>query len=56
MGRNNRYKTERTHIHFLSDVLVAVASLDLKVPNVSGNVPVRFHPSVAVFPLDLEAL
>ena len=24
--------------------------------NVSGNVPVRFHPSVAVFPLDLEAL
>ena len=27
-------KTERTQIHFLSDVLVAVASLDLKVPNV----------------------
>ena len=26
-------KTERTQIHFLSDVLVAVASLDLKVPN-----------------------
>ena len=26
-------KTERTHINFLSDVLVAVASLDLKVPN-----------------------
>ena len=25
-------KTERTQIHFLSDVLVAVASLDLKVP------------------------
>ena len=24
-------KTERTQIHFLSDVLVAVASLDLKV-------------------------
>ena len=24
--------------------------------NVSGNVPVRFQPSVAVFPLDLEAL
>ena len=29
-------KTERTQIHFLSDVLVAVASLDLKVPFVSG--------------------
>ena len=26
-------KTERTQIHFLSDVLTAVASLDLKVPN-----------------------
>ena len=25
-------KTERTQFHFLSDVLVAVASLDLKVP------------------------
>ena len=25
-------KTERKQIHFLSDVLVAVASLDLKVP------------------------
>ena len=25
-------KNERTQIHFLSDVLVAVASLDLKVP------------------------
>ena len=29
MGRNGRYK----RIHFLSDVLVALASLDLKVPN-----------------------
>ena len=28
-----RSKTERTQIHFLSDVLVAVASLDLKVLN-----------------------
>ena len=28
-------KTERTQIHFLSDVLVAVASLDLKVPIIS---------------------
>ena len=25
-------KTERTQIHFLSDVLVVVESLDLKVP------------------------
>ena len=28
-------KTERTQIHFLCDVLVTVASLDLKVPNSS---------------------
>ena len=27
-------KTERTQIHFLSDVLIAVASLNLKVPNI----------------------
>ena len=33
MGRSDRaIKTERTQIHFLSDVLVAVALLDLKVP------------------------
>ena len=32
-------KTERTQIHFLSDVLVAVASLDLKVPNNSVREP-----------------
>ena len=33
MGRSNRaIKIERTQIHFFSDVLVAVASLDLKVP------------------------
>ena len=30
-------KTERTQIHFLSDVLVAVASLDLKVPNMNAS-------------------
>ena len=30
-------KTEKTQIHFLSDVLVAVASLDLKVPIVVFN-------------------
>ena len=28
-------KTERTQIHFLSDVLITVASLDLKVPILS---------------------
>ena len=28
-------KTEKTQIHFLSDVLVAVAPLDLKVPNIT---------------------
>ena len=27
-------KTERTQIHFLSDILIAVALLDLKVPSV----------------------
>ena len=33
VGRSNRaIKIERTQIHFFSDVLVAVASLDLKVP------------------------
>ena len=30
-------KTKRAQIDFLSDVLVAVASLDLKVPNVKDN-------------------
>ena len=30
-------KTKKTQIHFLSDVLVAVAPLDLKVPNVTGS-------------------
>ena len=30
-------KTERTQIHFLSDVLIAVASLDLKVPNAEDD-------------------
>ena len=27
-------KTEKTQIHFLSNVLVAIASLDLKVPTI----------------------
>ena len=31
-------KTERTQIHFLSDVLIAVVSLDLKVPIVLEDV------------------
>ena len=30
-------KTERMQIHFLSDVLVAVASLDLNSPTVEGS-------------------
>ena len=36
-------KTERTQIHFLRDVLIAVPSLDLKVPikniSMAGTVP-----------------
>ena len=35
-------KTEKTQIHFLSDVLVAVAPLDLKVPIVSPHLPGSF--------------
>ena len=38
-------KTERTQIHFLSDVLIADASLDLKVPN-----------STVVWPLSMPIL
>ena len=34
-------KFERTQIHFLSDVFVAVASLDLKVPNISKSLVPR---------------
>ena len=30
-------KTEKTQIHFLSDIFVAVVSLDLKVPNDTHN-------------------
>ena len=30
-------KTERTQIHLLSDALVAVAPLDLKVPHISNK-------------------
>ena len=37
MGRNNPIKTERTQIHFLSDVFVAVALLDVKVLNVTDD-------------------
>ena len=32
-------KTEKTQIHFLSDVLVAVAPSDLKVPNKASRTP-----------------
>ena len=32
-------KTERRQIHFLSDILVAVPSLDLKVPTVTEMAP-----------------
>ena len=32
-------KTERTQIHFLSDILITVASLDLKVANDKGDRP-----------------
>ena len=51
-------KTERTQIHFLSDVLVAVASLDLKVPikltrmhwkNVSNAVLPRSWVNFSIF-------
>ena len=39
-------KTQRTQIHFLSDVLVAVASLDLKVPDKEGRTRlVLTHPN-----------
>ena len=30
-------KTEKMQIYFLSDVLVAVVSLDLKIPNDAGS-------------------
>ena len=37
-------KTESTQINFLSDVLVAVASLDLKVPIVKMTGPTMVRP------------
>ena len=37
-------KTERTQIHFLSDVLTAVASLDLKVSNDTYLGSLRYSP------------
>ena len=40
-------KTERTQIHFLSDVLVAVASLDLKVPILVGKLSNRRHSTAS---------
>ena len=50
-------KTERTQIHFLMDVLVVVASLDLKVPNDKKKVYfaayVRYK---TILPLNLKSL
>ena len=40
-------KTERAQIHFLSDVLVAVASLDLKVPILPGKRGSRRHSTTS---------
>ena len=45
-------KTERTQIHFLSDVLIVVASFDLKVPNLESAglltlFTVAYLPSIA---------
>ena len=35
MSRNNSDKTERAQIHFFSEVFAVIASLDLKVRNIS---------------------
>ena len=37
-------KTQRTEIHILSDVIVAVSSLDLKVPSVTDKYLNIFAP------------
>ena len=42
-------KTERTQIHFLSDVLVAVASLVLKVPIASGDLGAMYPVYTPLF-------
>ena len=39
-------KTERTQIHLLSDVLIPVASLDLKVPSIERSCPLAWWESV----------
>ena len=41
-------KNEGTQIHFLSDVLVAVASLDLKVPVLAGKRGSRRHSTTSL--------
>ena len=41
-------KTERTQIHFLSDILIAVASLDLKVPICLKASVITSHSSISV--------
>ena len=49
-------KTERMQIHFLSDVLIAVASLDLKVPIVSlYALPIKPASIREVFELALDS-
>ena len=40
-------KTERTQVLFLSDVLVAVAALDLKVPILAGKLSIRRHSTTS---------
>ena len=49
-------KTERTQIHFLSDILVAVVSLDVKVPNVTIERTLSFFFFQTLFRLFRRAL
>ena len=42
-------KTEGTQIHFLSDVLLAVGSLDLKVPNGNQTTTLHMHHAFCTF-------
>ena len=49
MGRNIAIENERTQIHFLSDVLIAVASLDLKVPNICDIGAALLKPNINQF-------
>ena len=49
MDRNIAIENERTQIHFLSDVLIAVASLDLKVPNICDIGAALLKPNINQF-------